>query len=269
MGILNLTPDSFSDGGHYTDPRAALAQARRLVEGGCGLLDLGAESTRPGAEPVAPGEEMARLGPALDLVRGQWPALPLSLDTRHASVARWGLERGIGILNDVCGFRDPDMARAATESGCTVIAMRSRMTGGHFHMPPYGGPGRTDALEILREMRELRDRLLALPLDPGRIILDPGFGFGTTFGEEQALWEALPDLPGLLDWPVERFCIALSRKRFVAWRAGTPDLAPEARDGLTAEAHEQAMDMGYRLFRTHRPPLVTHETMNFPMTRHE
>lgn len=251
IGILNVTPDSFSDGGRFFAPDAALTQALRLIEAGAGMLDVGAESTRPGAMQVDPEEEWRRLDPVLKGLREALPQVPLSLDTRHPETARRGLEAGVAVLNDVTGFSDPAMLDLARNSQCGLIAMRSRPDGAGFFMPRYDGSGRPLA-EAIQELQDVRDRLtLQTQIDPRRILLDPGFGFGTTFQEDQALWEALPQLPLLLSWPKDRFCLGISRKRFLAWRNGTPDLPAPARDLLTREAHQEAMDQGFRVFRTH------------------
>lgn len=254
IGILNLTPDSFSDGGRFTDPEAALAQARSLVAGGCGMLDLGAESTRPGAAPISPEEEWRRLEAPLRHLREALPGLPLSLDTRHATTAARGLAEGIAVLNDVTGFRDPALLQVALTSSCGIIAMRSRIHDAGFLMPPYEGEGETTADLAVAELADMRDRLLATGIAPERILLDPGFGFGTTYSEDLALWQALPELGHRLEWPLDRFCIGLSRKRFVARLAGDPSLPPALRDPATAALHRQAQALGYRAFRTHRAP---------------
>jgi dihydropteroate synthase len=251
LGILNLTPDSFSDGGRFLDPTAALAQAQRLAEAGARMLDLGAESTRPGAESLDPRNEWARLAPVIAPLRAARPDLPLSVDTRHAEVASHALAAGVAVLNDVAGFSDPAMVDLARSTGCGLIAMRSRPCGRGFLMPPYDGEGEADADRAIAELEDVRNRLLGAGIPPDRILLDPGFGFGTTFAEDLVLWKALPALPARLAWPVERFCLGLSRKRFLAWRAGTPELPPSERDPLTAAAHAEAAAWGYRVFRTH------------------
>jgi len=251
IGILNLTPDSFSDGGHFLEPEAALVQARRLVDAGARMLDLGAESTRPGASPVDTETEWSRLEGVIAALGATLPGLPLSLDTRHAAVAQRGLEAGVTVLNDVTGFSDPAMLELAQASTCGLIAMRSRREGAAFHMPPYDDPEPRSVLRALDELRSLKERLEGAGIPRGRLLLDPGFGFGTTFLEDRALWEALPHLPTALDWPVEAFCIGLSRKRFLAYRAGQPELAPARRDALGAAAHGEALALGYRVFRTH------------------
>jgi len=251
IGILNLTPDSFSDGGRFIAPEAALLQARALVAAGAGMLDLGGESTRPGAAPVTAAIEWGRLEPALAALREQLPGIPLSLDTRHAEVAARGLSAGVVVLNDVTGFSDPGMLELACGSACGLIAMRSRRDGTGFHMPPYDDPSPRNAKAAIRELRTVRDHLQEAGITEGRFLLDPGFGFGTTFLEDLALWQALSRLPETLAWPVERFCLGVSRKRFLAARAGRPGLPPGERDGLTVEAHAEAQRWDYRVFRTH------------------
>ena len=251
IGILNLTPDSFSDGGRFGDADAALGQAEALVAQGAGLLDLGAESTRPGAAPVEPREEWQRLEPILARLARHLPTVPLSLDTRHGEVARRGLASGVAVLNDVTGFTSPDMLAQARQSSCGLIAMRSRRRGDGFLMPPYDDPAPKTSLAATVELQVLRDHLRSQGIQDGRVLLDPGFGFGTTYREDLALWQSLPELPARLSWPMDRFCLGISRKRFVANRAGDPRLIPAQRDLLTARAHAEAIQLGYRVFRTH------------------
>lgn len=248
IGILNLTPDSFSDGGQHAAPEAALAQARRLLAKGFRMLDLGPESTRPGAEPLKAGTEWTRLQPVLDLLRKELPEVPLSVDTRHAEVASLSLERGAAVLNDVTGFRDPAMLELARRSACGLIAMRSRMADGRFLMPPYGDKGEATPDRALGELAEIRTRLEEAGVAASRVALDPGFGFGTTFTEDAALWKALPGIP-------DRLCIGVSRKRFTAFKAGQPDLPAADRDALTAALHTEAASFGARIFRSHAATL--------------
>lgn len=251
LGILNLTPDSFSDGGKFTDLEAAFQHALHLHSSGAGVLDLGAESTRPGAAALAPGTEWERLGPLLRQLIQDLPEVPLSLDTRHPGVAQRGLAAGVTILNDVTGFSNPGMLALAQSNPCGLIAMRSRQEGRGFLMPPYDDPAPQTPGRAVSELKIVRERLRSAGIPDARVLLDPGFGFGTTYLEDLALWQALPGLPQLLDWPADRFCIGISRKRFVAIRGGTPQLPPGQRDALTADLHAEAIQWGYRVFRTH------------------
>jgi dihydropteroate synthase len=246
-----VTPDSFSDGTRFQDPKAACRQGVSLVRDGARILDIGAESTRPGASAISWEDEWQRLEPVIRNLRQAIPSTPLSLDTRHAETATRGLEAGVAVLNDVTGFRDPAMLDLAKQSRVPLLAMRCRMRHGSFWMPPYDAPGSEGLNDIVEELREIRDRLLHAGIAPERITLDPGFGFGTTWNEDKALWDALPDLPDLLEWPASQFCIGISRKRFVAWMAGDPGMPAPDRDVATARLHSEAISLGYSIFRTH------------------
>jgi dihydropteroate synthase len=203
MGILNVTPDSFSDGGQFFDPAVAVAHARRMAGEGADILDVGAESTRPyvGAKPVGLDDELARLAPVLpEVVR---LGLPVSIDTIKAKVAAFALERGAAILNDVWGLqRDGDMARVAAEHGVPVIVMHNRET-----VDP--------ALDIMADVRAFFARSLEIAARAGiareRIVLDPGIGFGKTAEQSIAMIARLSELRefGL------PLLMGLSRKRFI------------------------------------------------------
>jgi dihydropteroate synthase len=179
------------------------------------------------------------------------PDIPLSLDTRHADVAAKGLAAGATVINDVTGFSDPPMLDLALASSCGLIAMRSRRRGPALQMPSYGDPAPKHAEAAIEELGIIRDRLWRAGVQKERVLLDPGFGFGTTYLEDLALWQALPQLPSALEWPSDRLCLGLSRKRFLAAKAGMPELPPGRRDDLTASAHVEALRWGYRVFRTH------------------
>jgi len=249
MAILNLTPDSFSDGGAYGDPTSAAEQGMRLMGQGAQIIDIGAESTRPGARPTGPGEEWARLAPVVGILRNENPDALLSIDTRHPEVARLALDAGADAINDVTGFGDPEMLALASRSKCGLVAVRSRLVSGNFWMPDYSDASPKNAGAAVQETRDIRDRLLNAGIEPERILLDLGFGFGTTFLEDSAIWDALPEMPRLLDWPMERFCIGVSRKRFVARTFGVEGNDPL--DTKTADLHKMARNTGYKVFRTH------------------
>jgi dihydropteroate synthase len=171
MGILNVTPDSFSDGGKFNSHDAAIAHARKLTEDGADIIDVGAESTRPGHVPVPEAEELARLRPVLtDIVKAT--PLPVSIDTSKAAVARAAIADGAAVVNDVWGLqRDPAMADAVAEGGAAAIVMHNRES-----VDP--------ALDILSDMRRFFDHSLVLAERAGiprhHLILDPGIGFGKT-----------------------------------------------------------------------------------------
>ena len=249
MAILNLTPDSFSDGGAFIEPEKAIARGVELLTQGARIIDIGAESTRPGSLPVKPQEEWERIAPVITGLRRECPNCIVSIDTRRAEVAYLALRAGADIINDVTGFQDAEMLNLASNSNRGLIAMRIRLIDGQIFMPDYSDPSPKSADGAIQELKTVRDRLLNAGIAPERVILDPGFGFGTTFLEDKAIWDALPGLPALLDWPIERFCVGISRKRFVARAfdvAGNDPL-----DIKTAEMHKTAANIGYRLFRTH------------------
>ena len=278
LAILNLTPDSFSDGGLFLDPVNAINRGRELLAQGAHIIDIGAESTRPGSRPVAPDEEWARIAPVLIGLRKEHPDCTLSIDTRHPEVASLAINAGADIINDVTGFQDAEMLDLASNSNCGLIAMRIRIIDGKIWMPEYSeqfnswpryGNRRTlpavkrasqaklddidptpkKADSAIQELKIVKERLLSAGIEPERILLDPGFGFGTTFLEDQALWHALPKMPAKLEWPVERFCIGISRKRFVAHSFGVDKNT--LLDAKTAEMHKNALNIGYKVFRTH------------------
>lgn len=200
MGILNVTPDSFSDGGLHAAPETALAHALRLQAAGADWLDIGAESTRPGFAPVDPDEEWRRLAPVLDVLRGHL-RIPLSLDTRHAATARraFAADAGIAMLNDVGGLADPALLDFARSGDFPVVLMH-----GMAHALSPDDPHPADTIAHWFEQR-----IPELDISPTRLILDPGIGFGTTRVQDASL--ILDPTPLLrLHLPL---LYALSRKR--------------------------------------------------------
>ncbi|MDR0498283.1 MAG: dihydropteroate synthase [Holophagales bacterium] len=254
LAILNLTPDSFSDGGLFFDTDSALNHVKKLLDQGAQIIDIGSESTKPGSHPVEPCEEWARIEPVINDLRKEQPDCLLSIDTRHPETARLALDVGADIINDVTGFQDPEMLELVSNSKCGVIAMRVRMINDHIYMPNYSDSSPKDADNAIQELEIVKNRLLNAEIEPERILLDPGFGFGTTFLEDHALWNALHEIPALLNWPVERFCIGISRKRFVARSFGVSGNA--MLDMKTAELHKNAVNIGYRVLRTHSIPSI-------------
>ncbi|MGD9612025.1 MAG: dihydropteroate synthase [Kiritimatiellia bacterium] len=200
MGILNLTPDSFSDGGQFLAPGAAEEQALKLEDDGAGILDLGAESTRPGHEPVSEAEELRRLLPVLDRLAGT-VKVPISIDTSKAAVARAAFDHGAAILNDVAALARPGMADFVRGGDFPVVLMH-----GVAHVLPEN-----DAHPSATIAAWLAGRIAELGLAQDRIIVDPGLGFGTTRPQDAAILEDLAPLVAL-GHPV---LIGLSRKRIV------------------------------------------------------
>jgi dihydropteroate synthase len=207
MGIVNVTPDSFSDGGKFLDPQKAAAHALKLVEDGADLLDVGGQSTRPGSEPVTADEELRRVRPVLESLREQ-TAAPISIDTFYPGVAEFALESGVEIINDVTAFRDRDMLRLAAESGCGVVAM-------HLQGDPktmQDEPHYDDVVvEVLKFLRWRRDELAEEGVEVARIALDPGIGFGKTLPHNLELLSNAWRFHAL-DCPL---LIGHSRKRFI------------------------------------------------------
>ena len=247
VGILNVTPDSFSDGGRWLDPGAAVEQAHRLVADGADVLDVGGESTRPqGAEPVDAAEERRRVVPVLRRLAAELPAVPLSVDTTKGDVARAALDAGAEIVNDVSGFRlDPHLAQICADAGCGVIVMHSR--GGVRDMATFAHAayGADAARDVRAELRAAVDAAERAGVAGERIVVDPGVGFAKRAEHSLA---ALAALPALAAWgyPV---LVGVSRKRFIGEITGVTDAAERVHG--TTGANVAALALGARLFRVH------------------
>ena len=218
MGIVNVTPDSFSDGGETPTPREALAAARRQSQAGADIIDVGGESTRPGATRVAPDEELARVLPVVEGLAAD--GLVVSVDSRRGEVASACVAAGAAIVNDVGGFRDPAMLRlaAGSEAGLVVMHMRGEPA------TMQDAPVYADVVaEVARFLRERTAALLEAGVAPERIVVDPGIGFGKTREHNLALLNSAGDLTAV-GFPV---LVGLSRKRFVGEITGRPE--PRAR----------------------------------------
>ncbi len=246
MGILNVTPDSFSDGGRYTGPDAALAQAEVLLGEGAAIMDVGGESTRPGRETDVPvAEELSRVVPVIDALVRAHPALPISVDTVKSEVARAALEHGAAIVNDVSAFRlDPAMASVAAATGAGVALMHSR--GGILEIASYryaSYPGGVVA-EVVAELRSAIASAAAAGVAPERIVLDPGLGFSKTVEQNVELFDQLAALEAL----GRPLLVGPSRKRFLG---ALTDAPLDQRDRATAGACALAWERGARIFRVH------------------
>lgn len=236
MGILNVTPDSFSDGGQFFDPERAIAHATEMAGQGADILDIGAESTRPygGAKPVSVEDELARLKPVLPAVAKL--GLPLSIDTVKATVAAWALDNGASIVNDVWGLQhDPDMARLVAERGVPVIAMHNRDSA-------------DETIDIIADVIAFFERTLDIAAHAGiardKIVLDPGIGFGKT--PQQSI-VCLAQLAAFKCFGLP-LLVGASRKRFI--NTVTP-AAPTERVGGSLASHLYAVAHGVAIVRVH------------------
>jgi dihydropteroate synthase len=246
MGILNVTPDSFSDGGRIRGPDAALAHADSLLQEGARVIDVGGESTRPGRTTDVPlAEELARVVPVIDALVRAHPDLLVSVDTVKAEVARVALEHGAAIVNDVSGFRlDPAMAAVAASGRAGVVLMHSR--GGVLEIASYQHADYPAGVvsAVLDELHAAVSAATAAGVTAERIVVDPGLGFSKTVEQNLELFDQLGALQAL-GRPI---LVGPSRKRFI----GTVTEAPlEARDHATAVACALAWERGARIFRVH------------------
>ena len=219
FGVLNVTPDSFSDGGRFLDPDAAVAHGLGLVRAGADVVDVGGESTRPGAQPVDPEEEARRV---LPVVAGLVAAgVRVSIDTRRAAVAAVAVEAGAAVVNDVDGGRDAELLRVAAEAGVDLVLMHSRG-------PSASEGGYDDVVrEVAADLRARVDAALDAGVPAERLVVDPGIGFSKTGAEN---WRLLAHLEALRIDDL-RMLVGVSRKRFLGELVPG---APEERDGVTA-----------------------------------
>jgi dihydropteroate synthase len=253
LGVVNLTPDSFSDGGLWLDPARAVEHGLRLLAEGADLLDLGAESTRPGggvygegARTVPPDEEAARLLPVLEALRAATGA-PLSVDTRKAEVARRALDAGADLINDVSALGDPAMGRIVAAAGCPLVLMHSR---GDLATMQKGIRFADVVAEVRAELAQAMERALAAGVEESQIVLDPGIGFGKTWEQNVELIRRLGEL-GSLGRPV---LLGASRKSFLAKaaaRPGVPDAPPDRRLGGSLAAAAWGAVQGAAIVRVH------------------
>jgi dihydropteroate synthase len=235
MGVLNITPDSFSDGGAFLAPRDAIAQARRMIAEGADIIDIGAESTRPyGSSPISAEEEMRRLQPILAEVVAL--GTPVSIDSVKSAVVDWALTVGVAIANEVWGLqRDPEMAPVVARHGVPVVVMHNRDSA-------------EAGIDIMQDILAFFTRSLkiaeAAGIAGGQIVLDPGIGFGKTQEQSMAVLARLDELR-VFGLPL---LVGASRKRFID--TVTPS-APQQRLGGSIAAHLVATQRGARIIRTH------------------
>ena len=213
MGVLNVTPDSFSDGGHYLDAQAAITHALEMQAAGADVIDIGGESTRPGSEGVSAEEELRRIVPVLEGLRGKLH-VPISIDTSKSQVADAAASAGAEIINDVTGLHsDPRIARVAKQHKLPLILMHMRGEPRSMHKGPF-------ARDVLRDVKEGFRRSIAMARKAGvaktQIVLDPGLGFGKSYEQNYELFARLPELAAM-GFPL---LIGASRKSFVGKALG-------------------------------------------------
>lgn len=246
MGILNVTPDSFYGGGRYPDAQSAVRQAFELEKAGADILDIGGESTRPGADPISADEETARVLPVLESLQGKL-RIPISLDTQKANVAEAGLKAGVEIINDVSGLRgDPKMADLVRRRGAGLVLMHMRGAPRSMHKGPFARFAMRDVAEGLRASIGIARRA---GIAESRLLLDPGIGFGKNYRQNFELLARLPEL-SRLGYPL---VVGVSRKGFIGWAlGGKGQVWPvEKREWGTAAGVTTAILNGAHIVRVH------------------
>ena len=247
MGVLNVTPDSFSDGGLYLDAVHAKRHVDEMMSAGADIIDIGGESTRPGAAPVSSDEQIARIEHALVYAVRERHAV-VSVDTTSLEVARYALSEGAAIVNDVSCLSDPAIARVVADAQGSLVIMHAR--GSMSRMRGFSDAP-NDAyddvvLDVAREWREARDRAVAQGLDRRDVVFDPGLGYMKNAGHSIELLRRLHEF-GTLEAPI---LVGPSRKSFIA-KASRSDAAPSDRLGGTIAACLAAVDRGAAMLRVH------------------
>lgn len=248
MGVLNLTPDSFSDGGKYADPGAAIEHGAAMIEAGADIIDIGAESTRPGSSEagLADDEEWKRLEPVISALRKQFPHVLLSVDTHRGATAARALDAGVDVINDIYALRhSPEIAGECARHGAGLVLMHMQGTPATMQEnPQYDNV----LAEIRTALREAMDNALAAGVAEGCIAVDPGIGFGKTVDHNVEILAGLEYLR-LLQRPI---LIGASRKAFLGQLTG--GLAVDDREEATIAAHCAAVLHGATIIRTHNVP---------------
>jgi len=244
MGVLNVTPDSFSDGGSFVDPGQACEHALAMEADGAEIIDVGGESTRPGARPVDEKEELARVIPVIERIRRR-SQIPISIDTWKSGVAAAAMAAGANIINDITAFTgDPDMPRVARAMAAGVILTHMRGTPQTMQVAPEYGDVVAEVRDFLRQQFEAA---VAFGIDPMRMALDPGIGFGKTPAHNRLLLRHC-DAFGIGDRPV---LIGVSRKSFLGNIVNSDSLADRFWPGVALTS--LCRQLGARLFRVHDP----------------
>ncbi len=251
MGVLNVTPDSFSDAGLYSDPERALAHAREMAAAGADILDIGGESTRPGAHPLSENEELRRIIPVIEHLSAELP-IPISVDTYKSSVAKKALQAGASIVNDISGLRfSPDMAKVVADFGATVVIMHIKGTPRDMQQNPVYADVVGEVLSYLEDGIEIAQKA---GVDREKVLIDPGIGFGKTLEHNLAILNRLDEFRGL-GRPI---VLGTSRKRFIGMVLDIP--APDQRVLGTAATVALGIERGASI-------LPAHECSPTPNTR--
>jgi dihydropteroate synthase len=248
MGIVNITPDSFSDGGNFLSPQAALTQALSLLDAGADLLDLGGESTRPNAQPITPEQEQARVLPVLQAILKARPGTIVSVDTYHSQTAAAAVDAGAEIVNDVSGLQwDPAMAETLARLQPGAILMHTRGKPTEWRTLPPLAPEEVMPL-VLDGLRQTLAQAAAAGIPPETIVLDPGFGFGKLGPDNFILLDRLAEFHQL-GFPL---LAGLSRKRFLTAHLTNP--TPAQILEATTAAHLRCIAAGVHILRVHEIP---------------
>ena len=239
MGVINVTPDSFSDGGKFIKPSAALALADRLVEEGAKILDIGGESSRPGADPVDEKQEVARVVPVIRSIVKRHPKIPVSIDTYKPGVAKVAIAEGAAIINDITGLTDPLMVELAATHNIPVVIMHMKGKPGTMQKSPT-------YRDVVSEIKSFFKKRIAACKKAGikKIILDPGIGFGKTVKHNLAIINRLEQFSSL-GYPV---MVGASRKSFIG---AILDNTPDEREEGTAAVTTLAVMKGASIIRVH------------------
>jgi dihydropteroate synthase len=246
MGILNVTPDSFYAGGRFPDAQLAIERAFELEKAGADIIDIGGESTRPGADPISEDEEIGRILPVLEGLQGKL-RIPISLDTQKVTVAEVGLRNGVSIINDVSGLRsDPLLAELVKSRGAALILMHMRGAPRSMHKGPFARDVIRDIVQGLRASIAVARRA---GIAQSRLLLDPGIGFGKNYKQNFQILARLPEL-ARLGYPL---VVGPSRKTFIGWALGGKGQVwpAEKREWGTAAAITAAILNGAHIVRVH------------------
>lgn len=246
MGVLNVTPDSFYTGGRYPDAQLAVRRAFELAEAGADILDIGGESTRPGTDPIGADEEIARVLPVMESLRGEL-RIPISLDTQKAAVADVGLRNGAEIINDVSGLlSDPEVAGLVKSRGAALVLGHMRGVPQSMHKGPFA---RDVIRDVVNGLKQSIGRAKRAGVAEAKLLVDPGIGFGKNYRQNFELLARLPELAGL-GCPL---LVGPSRKAFIGWAlGGEREVWPaDKREWGTAAAVTTAILNGAHIVRVH------------------